>query len=300
MIAPYYCTLVQALFAAPPEKLFITEWHDEDDVNAVTFGEFIHLAKLQAAGFLGQGLLAGDRVILIMPQGIALMVAFAGAMMVGAVPAILAYPNFKADPDKYAAGLIGVTQNLQARLVLVDEEFPSALSHRIPMADSAQLISNPPLSLGSTEPSLPVLSLDSRQLAFIQHSAGTTGLQTGVALSHRAVLTQLHHLVTALQVREQDSIYSWLPLYHDMGLIACFMLPLTYHVSIVMQSPIEWVMRPGTMLQLITEFRCTLAWLPNFAFQFLARRVRAEDRERSIVPARSGELFRASTGTKYR
>jgi fatty-acyl-CoA synthase len=63
-----------------------------------------------------------------------------------------------------------------------------------------------------------------------------------------------------------------------MGLIACFMLPLAYHLPIVMQSPIEWVMRPGMMLQLISEFRCTLAWLPNFAFQFLARRVRAEER----------------------
>jgi acyl-CoA synthetase (AMP-forming)/AMP-acid ligase II len=123
------------------------------------------------------------------------------------------------------------------------------------------------------------LALEPHRLAFIQHSAGTTGLQKGVALSHSAVLTQLHHLATALHVSEHDRIYSWLPLYHDMGLIACFMLPLVYHVPLVMQSPIEWVMRPGMMLQLISDFRCTLAWLPNFAFQFLARRVRAEERE---------------------
>ncbi len=115
--------------SAPPAKPFITEWHDEDDIRAVTFGEFLRLAKLQAAEFLAQGLLAGDRIILIMPQGIPLMTAFAGAMMLGAVPAILAYPNFKADPDKYAAGLTGVTQNLKARLIVVDEEFrPNCLS----------------------------------------------------------------------------------------------------------------------------------------------------------------------------
>jgi fatty-acyl-CoA synthase len=278
MTAPHHRTLIQALCAAPPEKPFITEWNDEDDIRAVTFGEFMRLAKLQAAEFLAQGLGAGDRIILIMPQGIPLMTAFAGAMMLGAVPAILAYPNFKADPDKYAAGLAGVTQNLQAHLVVVDEEFPTALSHRITMADGARLVASSLPSLSSAEPSLPALSLESHGLAFIQHSAGTTGLQKGVALSHGAVLTQLHHLATALKVSGQDSIYSWLPLYHDMGLIACFMLPLTYHVPIVMQSPIEWVMRPGVMLQLIAEFRCTLAWLPNFAFQFLARRVRAEDR----------------------
>jgi acyl-CoA synthetase (AMP-forming)/AMP-acid ligase II len=146
------------------------------------------------------------------------------------------------------------------------------------MADGARLVHSPVPSLRSAEPSLPALALEPHRLAFIQHSAGTTGLQKGVALSHGAVLTQLHHLATALKVSDQDRIYSWLPLYHDMGLIACFMLPLVYHLPVVMQSPIEWVMRPGMMIQLIAEFRCTLAWLPNFAFQFLARRVRAEER----------------------
>jgi len=187
--APKYRTLIQALYAAPPEKPFITEWNDEDDIRAITFGECIRLAKLQAAAFLAQGLVADDRVILIMPQGIPLMTAFVGAMMLGAVPAILAYPNFKADPDKYAAGLTGVTQNLKARLVVVDEEFPAELSHRITMADGARLVPSPVPSLCSAEPSMPALSLESHGLAFIQHSAGTTGLQKGVALSHGAVLT---------------------------------------------------------------------------------------------------------------
>jgi acyl-CoA synthetase (AMP-forming)/AMP-acid ligase II len=63
-----------------------------------------------------------------------------------------------------------------------------------------------------------------------------------------------------------------------MGLIACFMLPLTYHLPVVMQSPTDWVMRPGSMLSLVSEHRCTLAWTPNFALQFLARRVPQRDR----------------------
>ena len=276
--ASNHLTLIDALLAAPPEKPFISVWNDEDDIEQVTFGEFTRLAKLQAAEFYIQGLGAGDRVILILPQGIPLMTAFAGAMMLGAVPAILAYPNFKADPDKYAAGLIGVTKNLQARLIVVDDEFFSGFSNHINMADGARLVRTAMSSLCSVEPSLPEMSLEPQRLAFIQHSAGTTGLQKGVALSHVAVLTQLQHLATALRISDEDRIYSWLPLYHDMGLIACFMLPLVYHLPIVMQSPMEWVVRPGTMLQLISEFRCTLAWLPNFAYQLLARRVRAEDR----------------------
>ena len=69
-----------------------------------------------------------------------------------------------------------------------------------------------------------------------------------------------------------DRVYSWLPLYHDMGLIACFMLPMVCHLPVVMQSPLDWVMHPETMLQIITEYKCTLAWLPNFTFQFVPRR----------------------------
>src|SRR5207237_7892008 len=95
MTTPNHRTLIQALFAAPPEKPFITEWHDEDDIRAVTFGEFIRLAKLQAAEFLAQGLLAGDRIILIMPQEISLMTAFAVAMILVYFPEILDYHKFQ-------------------------------------------------------------------------------------------------------------------------------------------------------------------------------------------------------------
>ena len=73
-----------------------------------------------------------------------------------------------------------------------------------------------------------------------------------------------------------DRIYSWLPLYHDMGLIACFMLPMVCHVPVVMQSPLDWVMHPDTMLQIISEHKCTLTWMPNFAFQFVPRRTPRE------------------------
>jgi fatty-acyl-CoA synthase len=120
---------------------------------------------------------------------------------------------------------------------------------------------------------VPEPSFTSESLAFIQHSAGTTGLQKGVALTHTAVLQHLEHLSTVLRINDdRDSVYSWLPLYHDMGLIACFMLPMVCHLPVVMQSPLDWVMHPDTMLQIFTDFHCTLAWLPNFAFQFVPRR----------------------------
>src|SRR5215467_2384832 len=277
-LARRFSTLVEALLAAPPERPFITMWRDEDDIQAVTFGEFTDLAKSHAASFHAKGLGPGDTIILIMPQGIPLMAAFAGAMLLGAVPAILAYPNSKADPAKYSAGLSGVSQNLKARLLVVDDAFPSPLLTYLTLADGAQLVYNGSLTLPCADFQPPDYRHSPDRLAFIQHSAGTTGLQKGVALTHAAVLTQLEHLAAAIEINSRDRIYSWLPLYHDMGLIACYMLPLVSHVPIVMQSPMDWVIRPATMLELISTYRCSLAWIPNFALQFLARRVRQEDR----------------------
>src|SRR5438477_9448115 len=114
-------TLVEALLAAPPERAFVTMWNSEDDVRSVTFGQFIELARGATQQFREHDLRRGDTVILIMPQGIDLMAAFVGAMMIGAVPAILAYPNFKVDPSKYRTGLAGVSKNLSARLIMLDQ-----------------------------------------------------------------------------------------------------------------------------------------------------------------------------------
>jgi acyl-CoA synthetase (AMP-forming)/AMP-acid ligase II len=225
-----------------------------------------------------QGVRCGDRVVFVMPQGIALMAAFVGSMSLGALPAILAYPNKKVDSAKYSSGLRGVTATLKAPHVVVDANFPKDLIGDVSTSGATKLIHSPDSieSLGELDPVH--LSLHPQGLAFIQHSAGTTGLQRGVALSHSAVLRQLSHLVEVLNVSAVDRLYSWLPLYHDMGLIACFMLPMVCHLSVIMQPPAEWVLRPETMLKLIHDHKCTLAWLPNFTFQFVPRRASAVSR----------------------
>ena len=252
-------------------------WDGDDDVQTIAFGEFTNMARVQAEHLKLYGLAPQECVVLVMPQGIPLLAAFAGAMLLGAVPAVLAYPNFKTDPAKYSSGLEGVLANLQSSLVVVDDESTAAMLKRhLPKARRVQIVRYA-LPLDECPP-WPETDVKPEHVAFIQHSAGTTGLQKGVALSHAAVLTQLDHLDGALRISDDDRIYSWLPLYHDMGLIACFVLPLVRHLHVVMQSPASWVSRPGTMMRLIADWRCTLAWVPNFALQFLARRVRAEER----------------------
>ena len=104
----------------------VTAWVDEDEREEVTFAEFRRRAGSRRPAAQPWST-TGDRVVLIMPQGIPAMTTFVGAMMLGAVPAILAYPNFKVEPAKYRFGLAGVTANLAAKVVVIDEEFPDDL-----------------------------------------------------------------------------------------------------------------------------------------------------------------------------
>jgi len=108
-------------------------------------------------------------------------------------------------------------------------------------------------------------------IALLQHSSGTTGLKKGVKLSYAAILRQLESYGSALALRPGDRFVSWLPLYHDMGLIACWITPVYFGVPVVHIDPFEWLGRPELLLVLIERYNGTHAWLPNFAFEHLAR-----------------------------
>ena len=133
-------TLTEALLAAPPERSFITDWIDEDEIQTVTFGEFTRATRARAADLRKLGVKFGETLILVMPQGIPLMTTFAGAMLLGAIPTILAYPSFKVDAAKYKSGLIGVSRNLQAGFVVVDDDLPEDLISHVSQSDGTRVV----------------------------------------------------------------------------------------------------------------------------------------------------------------
>ena len=282
-------TITEALLANAGGQPFVSLWRPDEEPEIVTysFDEFLALARSFARLYLDRGIKSGDTIILIMSSGVSVMAAFAGGLLLGAVPTILAFPTFKVDPEKYRLGLAGVTRNLSARLVVIDSEFPKHLLSEIAMHPSTELLEAPTEFAAADRP-LPEVDTAPDKVAFIQHSAGTTGLQKGVALTHRAVLNQLRHLSTSLELSTDDRIISWLPLYHDMGLIACFVLPMVCRLHVVMQSPTDWVMRPSSMLQLASTYRCSLGWMPNFSFQMLAKRVDPDEPARLNLKAMKG------------
>src|SRR5690606_26240317 len=112
---------------------------------------------------------------------------------------------------------------------------------------------------------------------FVQFSSGTTGLRKGVVVDRAMLESQLAGYGAAIGLGRQDRIVSWLPLYHDMGLVACFLLPLAAGAASITISPFAWLAAPAEILTLIARYRGTLVWLPNFAYSLLVERVRDED-----------------------
>ena len=229
---------------------------------------------------LGVG--ARDLVVIANTQSLESIFAFWGAMVVGAIPSMFPTLTEKLDPEIYIRNMSELVALSEVRLVLTTDELAPVLDSHVgcPVYGSsilAERVGSDRTVRAVREPPLQTVYSDPDEIAFLQHSSGTTGLQKGVALSHTAVLNQLASYSKAIALSEEDVIVSWLPLYHDMGLIAGFLLPLFQGVPLVLMSPFDWVRNPVLLLSAISRFQGTLTWLPNFAYNHMARRIRDRD-----------------------
>jgi len=223
-------------------------------------------------------------------HGLDLHAAFLGGLWAGHIPTMLAPPSPRMEPSKYTRSFAQMLEHVQPAWLVVDAAThakldPSALggfpeSHLV----VAELVRD--AHDGALQPWHGARPDD---VALVQHSSGTTGLQKGMALSHAAVLEHNRRYAAHLGIGRDDVIVSWLPLYHDMGFVACFLLPLLEGIPFVEISPFDWVARPALLLEQIQARRGTLCWLPNFAFAYMAQSVRegqlADDVDLSSIRA---------------
>ena len=247
----------------------------------VSYEQLLRGAAGVADGLQAQGIQAGEVVILVQQHGLALVHSFFGALLHGAIPAIMPFLTRKLSPQKYQADIRALMGITQPAAILTETAFLELMAGLSGAGSSARAV----IDVNSC-PELGVLPELSRfggtrrspdDIVLLQHSSGTTGLQKGVALSNAAVLRQLDAYAQTLRLTPEDVIVSWLPLYHDMGLIAGFILPLAQGVRLVLMSPFDWVVAPHRLLQAVSQYRGTLSWLPNFAYNFCAQKIRERD-----------------------
>jgi len=278
-----FSTLLDAITLAAPADptrpaIIFCETGREDII--VSRGQFQQVIRDHAAGLRQLGITPGDLVVIAHTQDLASIYIFWGAMLAGAIPSMFPTLTPKLDPESYMANLAELTRISNVRAILTTDEFAGQLTGRVPcpVYGHTEVIQQS-VEVGQTESPFAPFTPDPEEIAFLQHSSGTTGLQKGVALSHRAVLNQLASYGEAIRLVEEDVVVSWLPLYHDMGLIAGFLLPLFQGLPLVLMSPFDWVGRPAALFRAIDRHRGSLCWLPNFAYNHNARRIRRRDTE---------------------
>jgi acyl-CoA synthetase (AMP-forming)/AMP-acid ligase II len=272
-----YRTLLNAetLYDPSPEKVALVFISTQHEPIVITRQQFSDKIRMYAAALQGNDILPRNLVIIAQPQNLEGIYAFWGALLAGAIPAFLPPLTEKLDPAIYMRNMADLTRISGAKAILTTEEFAPALAQQV----ACKVFSNTSLFAALDMAKITFFPYPPKptETAFLQHSSGTTGLQKGVALTHQAVLNQFASYADALALHAEDVIVSWLPLYHDMGLIAGFLLPLMQGIPVVLMSPFDWVQHPALLLRAVHDYGGTLCWLPNFAYNHLARRVRQRD-----------------------
>ena len=133
------------------------------------------------------------------------------------------------------------------------------------------------------------------KIAFAQLSSGSTGLQKAALISHDALIKHMKNYGDAIALTKRDRFISWLPLYHDMGLIACFLLPLMRGIPFMVMDPFDWLAKPQLLFDAVATYRCSLCYLPNFAFHVLANKCQSVDFSSMRMFINCSEPARAST-----
>lgn len=268
---------LKELYFREPGRVAVTlQFAGREDVS-LTYDRLLCGASAFARTLERERLKPGEVVILILQHSEELVYAFWGAILHGAIPSIMPFLTEKLSPERYRADLTALISVTRPAGIITYPEFAEEVRTAVKEGDSVR-------SVIVTDQVEPQSSVDfgplqgfrrkPEDIVLLQHSSGTTGLQKGVALAHQAVFNQLDSYGRSLSLTQDDVITSWLPLYHDMGLIAGFLMPILSGVPLVLMSPFDWVRAPYRLLQSISRYGGTLTWLPNFAYNFCAQKIR--------------------------
>jgi len=273
---------LKALHARTPERVAVYLQHAGRDDLPVNYRQLVRGAAACARTYAREGIQPGEVILLILPHGEDLLYSFWGAILHGAIPSIMPFLTEKLSPERYRADLTVLVSVTRPAAVVTYPEFEAEVSSALQEGTSVRALIVTDTLESPADPDFDKLAGFQRKpddIVLLQHSSGTTGLQKGVALSHQAVFNQLEAYSSSLNLNKEDVIISWLPLYHDMGLIAGFVMPVLSGVPLVLSSPFDWVRAPYRLMQAVSRYKGTLAWLPNFAYNFCAQRIRERDLE---------------------
>jgi 1-acyl-sn-glycerol-3-phosphate acyltransferase len=254
-----------------PDRIHI-HLRADDTETPVRYGDLLSASQRIGAGLRERGVRKGDTVALMLRTEVAFFQAFLGALVAGAVPVPI-YPPFRPDQiEEYAHRQRVILRNAGARvLVTFAEALRVARLLRGAVPSLEHIVTIEDLSEGATT-TLPTQRRPDDP-ALIQYTSGSTGDPKGVLLSHANILANIRAIGQAVAVRPDDVTVSWLPLYHDMGLIGAWLGSLYHGVPLVLMSPLAFLSRPSRWLAAVYAHRGTVSAAPNFAFDLCVHKI---------------------------
>ncbi|MCF4167276.1 AMP-binding protein [Zavarzinia compransoris] len=225
----------------------------------------------------------GRPVLIFLPHSHEMYFAYFGAMAGGLIPSYMPLPSAKQEPGYYWASHRTLVDRIKPAAIIAPDEIREDMvkagigipAERILTPGGIEALAKPVDAAGREAM---LAAIGPEDIALLQHTSGTTGLKKGVALSHGAIILQSEAYSKSIDLDESGTIVSWLPLYHDMGLIACLMGTVLTGNRLVNMDPFHWLNRPGRLFELAQTHGGSHIWLPNFAFDHLVNTVRKPEK----------------------
>ncbi len=253
-------------------------WRSDDEEEHITYAELDRTARAVARGLLDRGLEHGERVAIMLPTEPAFFYAFFGVILAGGVPVPIYPPFRRAQVEDHLRRQAGILRNAGASFLITDEEIRrvGVLLHSL--TDTLRGVETVG-ALASGEQIAEPAPTDGAATTLIQYTSGSTGDPKGVVLSHANLLANIRAMGEVMEASSSDIFVSWLPLYHDMGLIGAWLGSLYYGAPVVIMPPLAFLADPARWLWAIHRHRATLSAAPNFAFELCLKNIRDADIE---------------------
>ena len=282
----------RATHDAERAHLLITDDVDGQERSlTLTFGELYAAGQRFAAELARRGVPAGGRVALMLPTSRAFFVSYAGILLAGAIPVPI-YPPFRADRiEEYAARQASILNNAEVCLLLTfrrAEAVARLVQPRVrsltAVVDAEKLIEAADKAPPPAPGALPAhitgrRARHSGDIALLQYTSGSTGDPKGVTLTHANLLANMRGIGNAVKMGPGDVGVSWLPLYHDMGLIGAWLTLLQFGIPLAVMSPLAFLTRPERWLWAFHKHHGTVTAAPNFAYELCVRKIADKDIE---------------------
>ncbi len=256
-----------------PDQLALKFLRDDKVIETLTYAQLMSRSQAVAARLSGMAK-PGDRVLLLYPQGLDFVVAFLGCLFAGVI-AVSAYPPRR---NRKSERIVGIVADCAPSLFLTNQECRDRLENDwLDLSPRALLITD---DLSDAGEEFSPSETTSETVAWLQYTSGSTSAPRGVIITHGALLANVRQIATALDCWEEPvKLVSWLPMYHDMGLVGAILSPLFFGGQSVLMDPNSFLREPFSWLKAISDERGTFSCCPNFGFDLCVKAITDEQKK---------------------